>query len=103
MARYSIKELEQLSGIKAHTIRIWEKRHGLIKPRRTDTNIRYYSDADLKKIINVALLNSNGYKISKIVEMQDTEISKKILEISAVKNDNSIHVSELVSAMVNLD
>ena len=69
MGKYSIKELEQLSGIKAHTIRIWEKRHNIIAPSRTTTNIRYYSDDDLKKIINVSLLNNSGMKISKIADM----------------------------------
>ncbi len=64
MAVYSIKELEKLSGIKAHTIRIWEKRYNLIEPHRTNTNIRYYTDADLKKILNVPVLNRQGIKIS---------------------------------------
>ncbi|MCK5171594.1 MAG: MerR family transcriptional regulator, partial [Bacteroidales bacterium] len=53
MARYSIKELENLSGIKAHTIRIWEKRYGILKPDRTDTNIRFYSDIELKRLLNI--------------------------------------------------
>ena len=69
MAIYSIKDLEKLSGIKAHTIRIWEQRYHLIHPKRTTTNIRYYEDEDLKLILNVALLNKNGYKISKIASM----------------------------------
>jgi len=103
MGRYSIKELEQLSGIKAHTIRIWEKRYSLIQPERTDTNIRFYSDEDLKKIINVALLNSNGFKISRIVEMSDGEITQKVLQMSDSKTDKSIHINELIVAMVNLD
>jgi DNA-binding transcriptional MerR regulator len=66
MAAYSIRDLERLSGIKAHTIRIWEKRYGLIEPRRTMTNIRTYCDTELKKILNVSILNRNGLKISKI-------------------------------------
>jgi DNA-binding transcriptional MerR regulator len=65
MAQYSIKELEELSGIKAHTIRIWEKRYGIVAPHRTTTNIRLYSDDDLKKIITVSMLNNHGVKISK--------------------------------------
>ena len=60
MASYSIKELENLSGIKAHTIRIWEKRYGIIKPARTDTNIRYYSDSNLRRLLNIAILNRYG-------------------------------------------
>ena len=103
MGKYSIKELEQLSGIKAHTIRIWEKRYAIINPKRTDTNIRFYSDEDLKRIINVSLLNTNGFKISRIAEMSEHEIIQKVLEISATKNDNSVHINQLVLAMVNLD
>ena len=101
MGKYSIKELEQLSGIKAHTIRIWEKRYAIINPKRTDTNIRFYSDEDLKRIINVSLLNTNGFKISRIAEMSEHEIIQKVLEISATKNDNSVHINQLVLAMVN--
>ena len=103
MGKYSIKELEQLSGIKAHTIRIWEKRHNIISPQRTDTNIRFYSDDDLKKIINVSLLNSNGYKISRIADMSGDEIAQKVLELSDTKNDYSIHINQLVLSMVHLD
>jgi DNA-binding transcriptional MerR regulator len=86
MGKYSIKELEQLSGIKAHTIRIWEKRHGIISPSRTTTNIRFYSDDDLKKIINVSMLNNNGIKISHIAEMTLAEMNQKVLEISEIRN-----------------
>lgn len=103
MGNYSIKELEQLSGIKAHTIRIWEKRYGIIKPQRTATNIRFYSDEDLKKIINVSMLNANGFKISKISEMTDQEIFEKIFEISQSGSDNSVHINQLTVAMVDLD
>ena len=77
MGKYSIKELEQLSGIKAHTIRIWEKRHKIIAPSRTPTNIRTYSDDDLKKIINVSLLNNYGIKISKIAKMSPADMIRK--------------------------
>jgi DNA-binding transcriptional MerR regulator len=103
MGKYSIKELEQLSGIKAHTIRIWEKRHQLIEPQRTNTNIRFYSDDDLKKIINVSLLNSNGLKISKIAGMSSEEMSRKIIEITETKPETAVHIDQLVIAMVELD
>ncbi|MBL7857023.1 MAG: MerR family transcriptional regulator [Cyclobacteriaceae bacterium] len=103
MGQYSIKELEQLSGIKAHTIRIWEKRHHLIEPQRTKTNIRYYSDEDLKKIINVSLLNTHGIKISRIVGMSGDEISNKIIELSQSQHDASIHIDQLIVSMVDLD
>ncbi|MFZ1455901.1 MAG: MerR family transcriptional regulator, partial [Saprospiraceae bacterium] len=70
MIAYSIKDLESLSGVKAHTLRIWEKRYGIIQPNRTETNIRYYKDEDLQKILNISLLNRLGFKISKIATMQ---------------------------------
>jgi DNA-binding transcriptional MerR regulator len=103
MGTYSIRELEQLSGIKAHTIRIWEKRHQLIEPLRTHSNIRYYSDADLKKIINVSLLNNNGIRISAIARMSDDELSNKVIELSESQNQARIHIDQLVTRMVDLD
>ena len=81
MAVYSIKELEKLSGIKAHTIRIWEKRYNLIDPHRTNTNIRYYTDNDLKKILNVAMLNRKGIKISNIARLNDLEMKEEIIRV----------------------
>lgn len=103
MGKYSIKELEQLSGIKAHTIRIWEKRHRLIEPSRTTTNIRFYSDDDLKKIMNVSVLNNNGMKISRIADMSADQINKKVLEISEIKNDAALSTDQLILAMVDME
>ena len=78
MADYSIKDLERLSGIKAHTIRIWEKRYSLVKPARTETNIRFYSDSDLKRILNVSILSRHGIKISHIASMDEKEMTENI-------------------------
>lgn len=103
MGKYSIKELERLSGIKAHTIRIWEKRHQLIAPQRTTTNIRFYSDDDLKKIINVSLLNNNGFKISKIANLSSSELSKKVVELTEKSDEVSIYIDQMVVAMVDLE
>jgi MerR family transcriptional regulator, light-induced transcriptional regulator len=103
MGQYSIKELEQLSGIKAHTIRIWEKRHRIIEPSRTATNIRYYSDLDLKKIINVSLLNTYGIKISKIADMSLDDMNRKVLEISELQNDKGVHIDQMVVAMIDME
>jgi DNA-binding transcriptional MerR regulator len=103
MGKYSIKELEQLSGIKAHTIRIWEKRHRLIEPSRTPTNIRFYSDDDLKKIINVSVLNNSGIKISRIADMTTDQINKKVLEISEIKDDAMLNTDQLILAMVDME
>ena len=74
MSVYSIKDLERLSGIKAHTIRIWEKRYSLFSPQRTDTNIRKYDDDDVKLILRIQDLQALGYKISKIVALSKEEI-----------------------------
>lgn len=103
MGRYSIKELEKLSGIKAHTIRIWEKRHQIIQPQRTSTNIRFYSDDDLKRIINVSVLNGHGVKISKIAHMSFEEINQRILDLNSAKRHADIFIDGLVVAMVDLD
>lgn len=103
MGKYSIKELEQLSGIKAHTIRIWEKRHNIIAPSRTPTNIRFYSDEDLRKIINVSLLNNCGIKISKIADMSMEDMNRKVLQISELKNDAAIHIDQLVVSMIDME
>ena len=78
---YSIKDLEVLSGIKAHTIRIWEKRYNLFEPNRTDSNIRYYDINSLQKILNISLLNNNGLKISKIAALSQKGIEQQIKEL----------------------
>jgi DNA-binding transcriptional MerR regulator len=103
MAVYSIKELENLSGIKAHTIRIWEKRYGLIDPHRTNTNIRYYTDEDLKKILNVAVLNRHGIKISNIARLSDLELKEEIIRVSSSSHSHSTLIDSLVIAMIDLD
>lgn len=84
---FSIKDLENFSGIKAHTIRIWEKRYKILEPDRTDSNIRTYSEAELKKILNVSYLNRNGLKISKIAKLDDDKLTQQVMTVSS-KNDN---------------
>lgn len=103
MIRYSIKDLEKLSGIKAHTIRIWEKRYQLIQPSRTSTNIRTYTDEDLKRILNVSLLNRYGFKISNIVAMTSDEINQKLVEISVKDSSFNHEVESLVLAMIEMN
>ncbi|WP_319481624.1 MerR family transcriptional regulator [uncultured Draconibacterium sp.] len=100
---YSIKDLETLSGIKAHTIRIWEKRYDLLKPERTDTNIRYYTDDDLKRMLNVSLLVRNGYKISKVAAWQEDDIKKTVLDVAKTKKSEEGYVDQLLLFMVNFD
>jgi len=82
MPIYSIKDLENLTGIQAHTIRIWEQRYALLKPERTPTNIRRYAEKDLRKLLSVALLNNNGLKISKIAKLSELDIAEKVLQLS---------------------
>ncbi|GAB2829369.1 MerR family transcriptional regulator [Ferruginibacter profundus] len=103
MNSFTIKDLENLSGIKAHTIRIWEQRYSFIKPERSDTNIRYYSNDELKKILNVALLNKYGYKISHIDKMNEGEIKEKILSLNQMEAQQERIVNELIQSMVDID
>ena len=103
MSTYSIKDLEQLSGIKAHTLRIWEQRYNLLQPKRTDTNIRFYDDDDLKLILNVALLNDNGVKISKIASMSSNELREEVMKLTerSLTHDDQIHA--LTICMIEMD
>lgn len=106
MRLYQITELEQLTGIKAHTIRIWEKRYNLIQPDRTSTNYRRYNDDQVKKILNVSTLLSSGYKISKIAALSEKELHAKILEIKANTTDDVISkgfINDLLAAMISFD
>lgn len=103
MSNYSIKDLEQLSGIKAHTLRIWEQRYNLLNPKRTDTNIRYYDDEDLKLILNVAMLNAHGIKISKIAAMSSTEISEEIIRLTDQSLDHNDQIQALTICMIEMD
>ncbi len=100
---FSIKDLEYLSGIKAHTIRMWEKRYGVLKPNRTDTNIRTYSVNGLQKILNIAFLNENGYKISRISNMSDDEVSQLVKRITTSKSNVNRAVQSMKVAMMNFD
>ena len=100
---YSIKDLEILSGVKAHTIRIWEKRYHLLSPARTDTNIRFYNDADLRRILNVSLLVKNRYKISKVAKWDETQLKQTLLEATEKKVTEPDYVERLILHMLNFD
>ncbi len=102
MSAFTIKDLENLSGIKAHTIRMWEQRYNLLKPQRSCTNIRYYSNDELKTLLNIALLNKCGYKISHIDKMCQEEICQKVLSLRDSEAMQEIIVNELVQDMVDL-
>ncbi|HRH60443.1 MAG TPA: MerR family transcriptional regulator [Chitinophagaceae bacterium] len=103
MNAFTIKDLENLSGIKAHTIRIWEQRYNLLKPNRTDTNIRYYTNEELKKVLNISLLNKYGFKISHIDKMSHDEMNLKIISLSQAQAQQERIINELIKHMIDLD
>src|SRR5919106_6009807 len=103
MSAFTIKDLENLSGIKAHTIRIWEQRYSFLRPQRTSTNIRYYTNEELKMVLNISLLNKYGYKISHIDRMSVNEIKEKILSLSQAQAQQERLINELVQYMIDLD
>ncbi len=100
---FSIKDLENLSGVKAHTIRIWEKRYSLLEPERSDSNIRTYNLQNLRKILNIAVLNKSGVKISKIADISEEELNHKVKDITLENKENSVAVNNFKIAMLNFD
>jgi DNA-binding transcriptional MerR regulator len=103
MERYSIRDLDKLSGIKAHTIRVWERRYGIVKPQRTGTNRRRYDDADLRRIINISILRRNGFKISEIAGFNESDIEGKVSFLSKEVFNSDTQIDSLVMAMVDLN
>lgn len=103
MANYRIKDIETLTGIKAHTIRMWEKRYGILQPDRTDTKIRTYSDEDVTRILNVSILNNNGWKISKIAALDDFTLRREVLAASRQPNEDSALVNLLIQSLIYMD
>lgn len=103
MNAFTIKDLENLSGIRAHTIRIWEQRYNFLKPQRTETNIRYYNNEELRTILNVALLNKYGFKISHIDKMNQAELMDKILTLSQTQAQQERIINDLIRYMVEID
>jgi DNA-binding transcriptional MerR regulator/methylmalonyl-CoA mutase cobalamin-binding subunit len=99
---YSIKDIENITGIKAHTIRIWEQRYNLMTTKRTATNIRFYDDADLRLLLNISFLNNKGYKISKIAEMDTQEIAILCNELVKESSENK-DIEQMLSAMLSFD
>ena len=103
MNAFTIKDIENLTGIKAHTIRIWEQRYTFLKPERSDTNIRYYNSNEVKTILNVALLNKYGFKISHIDKMNEGELREKIISLSQFQAQQERIVNELIQYMIDLN
>jgi len=102
-SNFSIKNLENLSGIKAHTLRIWEKRYNLLEPERTYTNIRRYSLDSLRKLLNVTLLYNHGFKISKIASLKQDEIPKLVRSIALKANSEQVAINAFKLSMINFD
>ncbi len=102
MAEYKIKDLENLTGIKSHTIRIWEKRYSILSPDRTDTKIRTYSDDELTHLLTVSMLNRNGIKISKIAKLEQEDMNKLLWDIK-VNKEPEYSMDKLILALVSLD
>ncbi|HKJ42911.1 MAG TPA: MerR family transcriptional regulator [Sunxiuqinia sp.] len=103
MNYYTIKDLETLSGIKAHTIRIWEKRYNLLEPQRSTTNIRFYSDDELKKLLNVSMLVKHGFKISKVADFEAKQIHDEVLKLNQRPLSTEGLIDQLIVHMVNFD
>src|SRR5579885_2715942 len=103
MSRYSIKQVETLSGIKAHTLRTWEQRYEILKPKRTDTNIRYYTDEQLRLILNISTLNKNGLKISRIAQMSQGQLQDEVLKIEATAQQPDFLVDSLIHTMLDFN
>ncbi|UFH55482.1 MerR family transcriptional regulator [Spirosoma sp. KNUC1025] len=103
MNSYSIKDLEQLSGIKAHTLRIWEQRYNIISPKRTDTNIRTYDGEDLKLVLNISLLKDHGYKISEISKLTMEDMAQEVLKISTKPLNYPDQIQGLTLSMIDLE
>ena len=103
MNAFSIKDLENLSGIKAHTIRIWEQRYSFLKPQRSKSNIRYYGNEELKTVLNIALLNKYGFKISHIDKMSPVEVRERIVSLSYAEAFQERFINELLQNMVDLN
>ncbi|MFN9596865.1 MAG: MerR family transcriptional regulator [Bacteroidota bacterium] len=103
MNHFSIKDIENLTGIKSHTLRIWEQRYGIPHPKRTSTNIRYYDGDDLKLLLNVSMLNRNGLKISKLTKLPKDELERMALERALTDLDTDSQVDAMISAMFSLD
>ena len=103
MGHFSISDLEQLSGIRAHTIRMWEQRYGILRPVRTATNIRTYCDDDLRRLLNVATLCARGKRISHVARLSDEELAQAVLACCNASRDYERQVNALLAAMLEMD
>ena len=103
MATYSIRDLEKISGIKAHTLRVWEQRYSVLSPKRTKTNIRYYDEDDLRLLLSISMLNSHGIKISKIAKMNHEEVHDRCKELFEASEEYETQINALTLSMIDMD
>jgi len=103
VATYSIRDLEKISGIKAHTLRMWEQRYAILQPKRTETNIRFYDEHDLRLLLSISMLNEHGYKISRIANMTPEEIHESCKGLHELSDEHAHQVSALTLSMVEMD
>lgn len=103
LGSFSIKDIEAITGIKSHTLRIWEQRYGIVVPKRSDTNIRYYDDRDLRNLLNIKVLNDHGYRISEIAKLSEEEVATRVADLTATSSEYKIHIRSLISAMMSFD
>jgi DNA-binding transcriptional MerR regulator len=101
MEQYSIRDLEKLSGIKAHTIRVWERRFGILEQHRTETNRRRYGDSELRRLINISILHRSGFKISVICQFTEQEIEEKVSFLSKDTNQSDTQIDTLITSMID--
>ena len=103
LKNYSIKDLEHLSGIKAHTLRVWEQRYDIIVPKRTKTNIRLYSDSDLKKLLNISALIHKGWRISRVAKLSDNQMNNAVEDLAVTQNHSPSQIARLIQATIDLN
>ena len=104
MITYSVAQVEALTGIKAHTLRIWERRYDFLDPQRTPTNIRFYSDEQLKQLLNFGILVRNGYRVSKLNKMTDEEVYEEVTKVLAdPTSESSDEMKGLTLSMLEMN
>lgn len=102
MNQFTIRDIENLSGIKAHTLRIWEQRYNIMIPKRKESNHRFYDNEDLKHILRISYLYHNGLKISRIAKLENGVIQRMLFELKT-GNSNEYLISQLMEASIDFD
>ena len=103
MNQFTIRDMEVLSGVKAHTIRVWEQRFHMFEPKRTPGNIRYYDESDLRKLLNLSFLSQQGFKVSVLARMNQEELSRRVVDLSLTCTGNESRIQSLTMCMLQLD